>query len=353
MSKSKRDRELSQPRGRTTRAHITRRSAMAGAGAALGLGPLLSAAAKVEAQGSEYPNKPIRFVVPFPAGSPLDTIGRKLGEAVAKKLGVAVVIDNKTGAGGTIGSADVARAPPDGYNFLVTIGDALISSTVTMKSLPYDSEKDFDFISKIIEGVSCLIMNPGLKPNTLAELVEDAKRPGADWTYGAFGPGSFPHLLMEALNKKAGVKLRAVQYRGSPPALQDLLANQIAITFTAPNVAAPMVAAGKVKAIALTGEKRSPLMPNVPTFTEAGFTDFVFRNVIWVGLLGPAKLPAPIKARIASAAQSSLREPELRDSLTALGFDVIGNSPEEFERQFRNEYKVITALMREMGITPQ
>lgn len=352
MSKSKSDRNLSKPRGRLSASRITRRSAIAGAGAALGLGPLLGAG-RAGAQGAEYPNKPLRFVVPFPAGSPLDTIGRKLGDAVAKKLGVAVVIDNKTGAGGTIGSGDVAKAAPDGYTFLVTIGDALIASTVTMKSLPYDSEKDFDFISKIIEGVSCLIMNPGRAPNTLAELIADAKKPGTDWTYGAFGVGSFPHLLMESLNKKAGVKLRAVQYRGSPPALQDLLANQIAITFTAPNVAAPMVTAGKVKALAVTGEKRSTLMPTLPTFAEAGFDDFVFRNAIWVGLLGPAKLPAPIKNRIASVVQTSLREPELRDSLTAIGFDVIGNSPDEFERQFQTEYKVITALMREMGITPQ
>ena len=303
---------------------------------------------------SRYPNKTIRWVVPSPPGSPIDAIARKLGEAVGKDLGQVIVIDNKAGAVGTIGAGDVARAPADGYTFLFCVSDPLIAALAVLKSLPYDPRKDFVFISKAAVGAGpVLVANPRVKANTLTEFVAGIKSGGVAPSYGSWGPGTIPMQIMESLARQAGGKVLEVPYRGSPPALQDTLAGLVDMTFLAPFVAAPLVAEGKLKALGVIGAQRISQFPKVQTFKEAGFASFVFTNPIWVGLVGPAGMPVDVQQRMADAVHAGVHSVEVRKFLGEIGFDPIGNTPTEFEREYRTEVEIIPKLIRDLGLVPQ
>ncbi|WP_447922001.1 Bug family tripartite tricarboxylate transporter substrate binding protein [Achromobacter aegrifaciens] len=298
---------------------------------------------------SSYPNRVIRWIVPSTAGAPIDVIGRKLGELMSAQLGVPIVIENKPGAAGTIGAAEVARAKPDGYTLMVSVGDALISSVVTMK-VPYNPERDFTLISKIAASGPVLIANKAMQVDDLAGAVKKAQAAQTPLAYGSYGPGSYPQLIMESLARQASVDPIEVPYKGSPPAMTDLLGGQLAFTFTSTSIAAPMVADGKVKAIAVIGDKRSALLPQVQTFAEAGYDAFVFKNKAWVGLSGPAGMPADVVHKLAAAAQQVVRAPEFGKYLENIGFDAVGNSPGEFLQEYREEYSVVPGLIRELGV---
>ncbi|WP_258130238.1 Bug family tripartite tricarboxylate transporter substrate binding protein [Achromobacter anxifer] len=298
---------------------------------------------------SAYPDRPIRWIVPSPAGAPIDAIGRKLGELMSAQLGAAIVIENKPGAASTIGAAEVARAKPDGYTLMLSVGDALISSVVTMK-VPYDPQRDFTLISKIAASGPVLIVNKSMPAGDLSAAVQAARTAQIPLAYGSYGPGSYPQLIMESLARQASVNLIEVPYKGSPPAMTDLLGGQLAFTFTSTNLAAPMVADGKVKAIAVIGDKRSALLPQVQTFAEAGYDSFIFKNKAWVGLSGPAGMPSEVVQKLAAAAQKVVRSPEFGKYLENIGFDAVGNTPEEFLKEYREEYAVVPGLIKELGV---
>ncbi|MGD9943714.1 MAG: Bug family tripartite tricarboxylate transporter substrate binding protein [Burkholderiaceae bacterium] len=302
---------------------------------------------------ANYPSRPIRWVVPFPPGSPVDAVARRLGEAVSKELGVPVVVDNKPGAVGSIGANEVARAAPDGYTFMATIGDPLVAVLALLKNVPYDPRKDFTFVSKVSANGPVLVAHPSFKPDNLAALLADGKARGTVYSYGSWGPGSLPVQVMESMAQQAGVKFREIPYRGSPPAMQDVMGGQIDMTITAPHVAASLAAAGKLKVLAAMGEQRSPLLPNVQTFAEAGFSSFVFTNGIWVGLVGPAGMDAAIRDRNARAVRNVVQTPEMRKFFEENGFRVVGSSPADFERQFRAEVAVVPPLIHALGVVPQ
>ena len=329
---------------------MTNRRLFTAAGSMLALS--LALASQMALAQAPYPSKPIRWVIPSPAGSPVDSIGRKLGQSVAKRLGEPVVVDNKPGAVGTIGAAEVARAAPDGYTFMFCVGDPLIGALAVLKSLPYDPRSDFSFISKVAANGPMLMANPSVKANNLPELIAQLKASGEPLSYGSWGPGTLPTQVMETMAKQAGVKLLEVPYRGSPPALQDVLGNQIAMTFVSPLVGAPLIAQGKLKPLAVVSH-RSTVLPNVGTFAEAGFTSYVFNNEIWVGLLGPAKMEPAIRDKMAEAVRASLQESDMKDFLTNAGFAVIGNSPAEFEKEYRTEVEIIPKLISDLGVKPQ
>ena len=297
---------------------------------------------------ASYPNRPIRWIVPSSAGAPIDAIGRKLGELMSAQLGAPIVIENKPGAAGTIGATEVARAKPDGYTMMLSVGDALISSTVTMK-VPYDPQRDFTLISKIAASGPVLVANKSMQAADLAGAVQQARTAQIPLAYGSYGPGSYPQLIMESLARQSSVKFIDVPYKGSPPAMTDLLGGQLAFTFTSTSIAAPMVAEGKVKAIAVIGDRRSALLPEVQTFAEAGYDAFIFKNKAWVGLSGPAGMPADVVQKLAAAARQVVRDPEFGKYLENIGFDAIGNAPEEFLREYREEYSVVPGLIKELG----
>ncbi|HEY9271730.1 tripartite tricarboxylate transporter substrate binding protein [Achromobacter sp.] len=314
-----------------------------------GLACAMALASAAAAAQAGYPSRPIRWIVPSPAGAPIDAIGRKLGELMSVQLGAPIVIENKPGAGSTIGATEVARAKPDGYTLMLSVGDALISSVVTMK-VPYDPQRDFTLISKVAASGPVLIANKNMQAGDLAGAVKEARAAEVPLAYGSYGPGSYPQLIMESLARQSSVKFIEVPYKGSPPAMTDLLGGQLAFTFTSTSIAAPMIADGKVKAIAVIGDRRSALLPEVQTFAEAGYDAFIFKNKAWIGLSGPAGMPADVVQKLATAAQQVVRDPEFGKYLANIGFDAVGNSPEEFLREYREEYAVVPGLIKELGV---
>ena len=299
-----------------------------------------------------YPARTIRLVVPLPAGSPLDVVGRRFAQQLSTNLGVPVIIDNKPGAALTIGAAEVARASPDGYTLLMTVAEPLVSAVAVMK-IPYDPQRDFKLISKIAVSTAgpILIASNATSANDLSELVRDAKAFSTPITYASFGPGSFPQQIMESLAKQTGTKFTEVPYKGSPPALQDVLAGQVNLAFSSVETVAPLFTSGKIKAIAVVD--KHPLYPRIQTFVEAGFTDFVFRNKPWIGLAAPSRTPDAVVQKLAAAAKSISIDSNFRKFLEEFGFSPIGNSPAEFADEYRKEMAVVPPLIKSLGVNPE
>ena len=314
---------------------------------------LLAAACALNAVAQDaYPSRTIRIVVPLPAGSPLDVVARRFSQQLSTNLGVAVIIDNKPGAGLTIGTAEVARATPDGHTLLLTVAEPLVSAVAVMK-VPYDPQRDFKYISKLAASISgpILIASNATKANNLSELVRDAKASSPPLTYASFGPGSFPQQIIETLAKQTSTKFTEVPYQGSPPALNDVLAGNVNLAFSSVETVAPFLATGKVKAIAVVD--KHPAHPQLRTFADGGFTDFVFRNKPWLGLVAPGQTPDAVVQRLAAATKAVVNEPAFKKFLEEFGFSPIGNSPAEFADEYRKEMAVVSALIKSLGVLPQ
>ncbi|HEV2573183.1 MAG TPA: tripartite tricarboxylate transporter substrate binding protein [Beijerinckiaceae bacterium] len=294
-----------------------------------------------------YPDRPIRWVVPYPAGAPTDTVARKLADVMSKKTGWKIYIENKTGAAGTIGAADVARSPGDGYSFLVSTGDALVSNAVSMKSVTYDPKKDFALVSQIGSAGYVMLVGPQLGVNTLSELIAKVRSTPAGWNVGVTGPASPQNLITRALAKKTGISLNTVPYQGSAPAVQDVLSGNVEITYTGAILAAPFVETKKLVAIATNGPNRSALLPDVPTFAELGYADPVFLAPTWLGMAAPAKTPQNIIEQTARSVREAMADPELNAFVKGQGFDVIANTPEEFRAAFEREFETIPLLIKD------
>ena len=295
---------------------------------------------------SDYPTKPIRLVAPFPAGAPFDAVARRLAEAMSQQLKVPVIIDNKPGTGGSLGAGEVARAVADGYTLLITISDPLVSTPAAIK-VPYDPQRDFSPIVKIASSAPVLLINTQYKSTNLQELVEEAKAAKQPLTYGSFGPASFPQLVMESFSRRAGIKLTDIPYRGAPPALQDVLANQVALAFTSPAQAAQLLPQGKVRVLAVMGATRSPVLPQVATFSESGFDSYFARRDSWLGLLGPARLPDVIVTRLGETVRSIVREPTFTKWMATLDFVPVTGAAPQFKRDLETDLQAVTKFIRE------
>lgn len=301
-----------------------------------------------QARADDYPVKPIRWIVPYPGGSTADIIARKLASVVTVKMGASIIVDNKPGASGIIGTAEVAKSPPNGYTLLYTVADPLIASSIMAASVPYDPLRDFTFLTKIQSSSGLfLIINPASTATSLKEFIDKARRGRV--TYGSYGPGSFPQIIMEQFALEANVKFEEVAYRGPPPAIQDLIGNQISATF-ASVVNTKLAAKSGVRPIASVGKTRSPAFPDIPTFLELGFSSEVLQTPIWSGFFGPANLPRDVIKKNIEAFHSALRDP----SMVKFGEDLAANfltmSPEEFSAEFRREHAAVTALLRKLGL---
>jgi tripartite-type tricarboxylate transporter receptor subunit TctC len=279
----------------------------------------------VLAQG--YPNKPIRVIVPFPAGQASDTIMRLVGERLGKALGQPVVVDNKPGAGGNIGSDQGAKAPPDGYTLTVATAALPISKTVYRK-LPFDPAKDFAPVTLMTITPLVLVTRPDLPVKNVAELVAQAKNNPGRMTFASSGPGTSHHLSGELFKTLAAVDMLHVPYKGSPPAHIDLMAGTVDIMFDNIVPVTPHIKAGKLKALAVTTKTRAASLPDVPTMTEAGFANF--EAVAWFGLLAPAGTPKPIVDRLNKETVAILNTPDIKERLAGLGATTVGNTPDEF-----------------------
>lgn len=305
----------------------------------------LSFATAAAAQG--YPSKPIRLIVPFPAGSTPDIVGRALGQKLSEAWGQPVVAENKTGAGGNIGTAEAAKAAPDGHTLVIGINGPVAVNKALYKSLPYDPEKDLAPISLLAVGAQMLAVHPSVPAANLKEFIEYARQNPGKLSYGSVGAGSGSHLTMEFFKSQAKLDLVHVPYRGFPPAVQDLLAGNIHATFAIVPAVLPNVKAGKLKGIAVTSEKRSELAPDVPTIAEQGFPRF--DATVWIGLLAPAGLPKDVFAKIAAETQKGMADPELRKRLGGLGFEVVGGTPEQFAAFIRSETEKWTGIVKLTG----
>ncbi|WP_245185652.1 tripartite tricarboxylate transporter substrate binding protein [Falsiroseomonas frigidaquae] len=293
---------------------------------------LMALAAPALAQG--FPERPVRIVVPFGPGGGTDNLVRILEPHLRASLGQPVVIENRAGAGGTIGADLVARSPADGYSVVVVDSSFAINPSL-FPQLPYDSAKDFAPVSLLATGPVILLAHPGAPMRTLQELVTQAKAQPGRFSYASGGNGASTHLAGELLKLVAGIDLVHVPYRGTGPATTDVVAGHVPLMFNGISAARPHVDSGRLRALAVTGPQRAAALPDVPTFAEAGLPD-VTASTYW-GALAPAGVPAPIVARLSEAFRVAVTHPDVQDRLRSLGFDPIGGPAASYAENLRTE----------------
>ena len=293
------------------------------AAAALGL-------ATLGAQAQDYPTKTVTVVVPFPAGGSSDMIGRVLAQKMAEKTKGVFIVENKPGATGAIGAASVKNAQPDGYTLLVSSLAVFVVNPHLQKTLPYDPSKDFDLLTVAVQAPNVLVANPQQKVGNVKELIEYLKKNPDKATFASSGAGSSDHLTAELFWQETGTQAIHVPYKGGAPAIQDVIAGHADFSFQNINAVLSQIQAGKLKALAITSAKRSPLLPNVPTLTESGVKNAEVYS--WQALAAPKGLPAPVKAKIHAAAVESLKDPAVAKQLTDQGFEIVANTPAEFAK---------------------
>lgn len=279
--------------------------------------PVLMASGAAMAADDRWPARPITIVVPFPPGGLNDTVGRLLGQELARKLGTPVLVDNKPGVNGSLGSDYVARAAADGYTFVMTSPGTHAINQLVNSNVKYDARTSFTHVAMLATMGNVLLASPSFGFDEVQSIVEQAKaRPGAI-NFAITGVGSSGHLSMELLKQSAGVDFNAIPYKGDAPALADLMGSQVDLLFVNAAAAMPYVQGGKVKALAVTSVDRNALLPDVPTMGQAGQPKVVINA--WVGLSGPAGLPPAIVSRLNQACQEILAQPDIRERLAALG----------------------------------
>ncbi len=317
--------------------------------------PMLAAAAvlaaAVPAQAQDYPNRPIRMVVGFAAGGNTDFVARLLAEAVRVPLGQQVIIENKAAANGAIAAETIAKSDPDGYSlFMSTVGAIAINPSFR-KDLPYAPLRDFVPIARLGIASPVLVLDPGLGINSLKELVARAKAKPGSITIGITGIGAISHMSLELFESAAGVKFAHVPYRGSGPALSDLLGGHVNGVIVDVAIMVEQIKAGKVKVMGMTAAERSPFLPDIPTLAEQGYPQVVADN--WTGLFAPAKTPRPIVDKLNAAFTGVLRDPQTRSKIEENGLSAAPTSPEEFTEIIKKEMVRWETVIREKGIKPE
>ena len=297
-----------------------------------------------------YPSKPVRVVIPYPAGSTPDIVGRTLSERLQKSLGQPFVVDNRTGAAGNIGAEAVAKAAADGYTLLVAINGPVAVNKYLYKNMGYDPEKDLLPISLLASAPQMLVTTPAVPAGSFKAFLDFAKRSPGKLSYGSVGGGSASHLTMELLKSEAGIFIVHIPYRGFPPAVTDMLAGNIDCMFAIIPAVLPHVRAGKMKALAVTALKRNPLAPEVPSVAELGYPQL--ESLAWIGLLAPAGMPRNIVSRLSAETVQGMQAAETRELLAKQGFDVVAGSPEEFSRWIGAESAKWARVIRASGATP-
>jgi tripartite-type tricarboxylate transporter receptor subunit TctC len=302
--------------------------------------------------GAAYPEpgKSIKMIVPFPPGGNTDIVARAITNELSKNLGVPLVIDNRGGAGSTLGTALAAKAPADGYTILMVSGSHVINPSMFRK-LPYDSIKDFAGITLVADLPVALVVHPSVPARTLKELIAYAKANPGKLNYASSGPGSIGHLSGELLSSMADIKIQHVPYKGSGPAVIDVLGGYVQILMTSSATVMPHIKSGKLRAIALAGEKRSVGAPEIPTMIESGLPGYVVSGGF--GLLAPAATPREIIRKINAEAVKVIAMPEVRERLASEGADPVGNKPEEYDAYIRSEIEKWIKVVEKAGIKPE
>jgi tripartite-type tricarboxylate transporter receptor subunit TctC len=295
--------------------------------------------------------KPITMVVPFPPGPALDLVARLVGAKLHDALGQTVVVDNRTGANGTIGSNAVAKAAPDGYTLLAGTSGTHVTAVHLMKSLPYDPVKDFTPIMAAVEPATCLAVSSSLPVHSVQELIAYAKAHPGKLSYGSSGVGSVFHMMGELFNQTAGVNIAHVPYRGVAPAMQDVIGGHIPMVFISVSNAMAGVKQGNVKILAVLEPQRYPKLPQVPSMSE--IVPAFRKPSSWFGFFGPAKMPPEIVTRLNAEMRKAITAPDVRAKLETSDFAVIGDKPEEFAALLKDGIERYGKIIKAAGIPPQ
>ena len=303
------------------------------------------------ATAQDWPSRTITIVVPFPPGPAVDLVAREVAMKMAGSLGQTVVVVNRTGANGTIGSNGVARAAPDGYTLLAATVGTHVTAVHLIKNLPYDPIKDFTPIIAAVEPVTCLAVTASLPVNSVPELIAYAKAHPDELSFGSSGVGSVFHLMGELFNETAGVKIKHVPYRGVAPALQDVIGGHIPMVFISVSNAEPAAKAGQVKILAVLEPTRYSKMPDVPSMSE--IIPAFRKPSSWFGFFGPPGLPAPIVNRLNAEMLKALTDPDVVKILDINGYAVIGGTPQQFADLLKDGIQRYGALIKAAGIQPE
>jgi tripartite-type tricarboxylate transporter receptor subunit TctC len=307
----------------------------------------LGAAARLTVAG-EYPEKPIRLLLPFPAGGAVDFVARIVTSRMAEQLGRPFVIENRAGAGGVIATDATAKAAPDGYTLLLTSPNHTINAALNSK-LPYDSERDLVPISIVAEVPELLVAHPAAPFSSFAGFVDYARQNPGKLNYASAGNGTLPHVTMELLLRRTGISVAHIPYRGAAPAMTDLLAGQVQVKMDTYTTSAPLIADGRLRALAIASRERSALLPDIPTIAEMGVAGY--EGILWIGLMAPAGTPKTIVDKLAAAAGDAVRSPATAARLEHDGVEIAGSTPEAFAALIAKEIVQWRDLARSARIT--
>jgi len=297
-----------------------------------------------------YPQKPIRMVVPFPPGGGTDILARLFGQKMSETLGQQIIIDNRGGAGGTLGTDIAAKAAPDGYTLILVSGSHAINPGLYQK-LPYDSVSDFAPITQIATSPGILVVNPSLPVKSVKDLLALARAKPGQINYASAGSGTPPHLAGELFKVMAKIDMVHVPYKGNAPAFTDVIGGQVSLIFPTMPSAMPFIKSGKLRPIAVTSAKRSPAAPDIPTIAESGLPGYEATS--WYGILAPARTPPQIVARLHEVLVSVIGAPDMQDKLAAQGLDPVGNTPQQFAAVIKSEIAKWAKVVKASGAKPE
>jgi tripartite-type tricarboxylate transporter receptor subunit TctC len=304
----------------------------------------------VTAQAADraYPSRPIRIIVPFAAGGPTDIVARTVGQQLTIALAQPVVIDNRPGAGGVVGADLAAKSAPDGYTLLLCSTGAMAINPALLPKMPYDALRDLSPITLVVTIPYLLLVNPAFSAQSVKDVLTLGRAKPGQLNYGSAGTGTTSHLAMELFRSMAGIQVTHVPYKGSALAATDLVGGQLQLLFDAPPSSLPFVRSGKLRAIGISTLKRTPLLPEMPTISEAGVPGY--EVLTWSGICAPSGTPNPVIARLNQAIVQGVTTPETRERFAALGADVVANSADQYGRFIRAELAKWARVIREAGV---
>lgn len=309
----------------------------------------LAALTGAPAHADTWPDKPVTLLVPFPPGGSTDSVARAIAPKLQERLGQTFVVDNKPGATGTIGAGQVKRAPADGYTLLVSSLGPFVIAPHLIKPMPYEALKDFDLLTVAVQAPNVLVVPAASPLKTVAEVIAAARKDPGKITYASSGNGSSDHLTIELFWLQTGTSGVHVPYKGGAPAIQDLLGGQVEASFQNVNAVIQHINAGKLRAIAVTGEKRSAVLPNVPTLAESGVKGVDVYS--WQAVAAPKGLPADVKSKLHAALVAALNDAQVKQKFADIGIEVVANTPEQFATFQQAEYARWKTLIETRKIT--